>query len=221
MADNSNILRDFYDTGKVAGQDRTFATRPYTVNGKLNIAVLTINTESEYSYDITETVIEPEVVLPARENRYGTIKAAKKTANETAEVKIDTATGKLYAPAGGGTGGDSPYMVYDCGTTLTLKPAFWTDFLHPCLRAGKLPMIKIKQGTQGRQFTFTCDTVYNNEPLESNANDLYFKAIQNINLTSTGDDTNSIDIRVFKLPIATQQSGIIAWELANVAMDVV
>ena len=221
-ADNSNILRDFYDTGKVVGEDRTFATRPYTVNGKLNIAVLTINTEGEYSYDITETPIEPEVVLPARENRYGTIKAATRTANETAEVKIDTATGKLYAPAaGGGTGGDSPYMVYDCGTTLTLKPAFWTDFLHPCLRAGKLPMIKLKQGTQGRQFTFTCDTVYNNEPLESNLNELYFKAIQNINLTSAGDDANSIDIRVFKLPIATQQSGVIVWELGNIPMDVV
>lgn len=224
VADNSNIIRDFYDTGKIAGKDRVFVTRPYidTNNeNKMTVSTLTINTEGEFSYFIEDTVIEPEVILPATENRYGTIKAATRTSNETAEVKIDTSTGKLYAPAGGGTGGDSPYMVYDSGTRLSLPSTFWTEFLHPCLRANKLPMIKINQGTQGRKFTFTCDTIYNNEPLEQNANELYFKAIQNINLTSTGDDTNSFDIRVFKLPIATQTNFVVNWELANVAMEVV
>ena len=203
-ADNSNILRDFYDTGKVVGQDRTFATRPYTVNGKLNIAVLTINTEGEYSYDIMETPIEPEVVLPARENRYGTIKAATRTANETAEVKIDTSTGKLYAPAGGG---DSNIALIDVGTRVDVGKEFF-DALYAAMAARKVIIIRQWKGTSF-YYDYKCENYPNRA---SSSVDLTgymkFSCIKDITVTGweAGAD-NAMDLAVIRIPLSMPSSG--------------
>lgn len=60
----------------------------------------------------TSGISTPYVLPQATSSALGGIKADEKTENETAEVKIDTTTGKLFAPAGGG-GMENP-MIADC-----------------------------------------------------------------------------------------------------------
>ena len=45
-------------------------------------------------------ILNPYKLPIASSSRLGGIKAEAKTASETLEVKIDSSTGKLYAPAG-------------------------------------------------------------------------------------------------------------------------
>lgn len=56
----------------------------------------------------------------ATETTLGGIKASPKTDSETSEVKIDTATGKLYAQVG--SGGASTVVDYVAGTNISIVP---------------------------------------------------------------------------------------------------
>lgn len=208
--DNGNITRYFHDTGKVAGKDRVFVTTPYinTNNeNKLTVSTLTINTEGEYAYFVDSIVIEPEVVLPARENRYGTIKAATRTANETAEVKIDTSTGKLYAPAGGGTGGDSNIALIDIGTRVDVRQEFF-DALYAAMEARKVIIIRQWKGTSF-YYDYKCENYPNRA---SSAVDLTgymkFSCIKDITVTEweAGAD-NAMDVAVIRIPLTMPSVG--------------
>ena len=223
--DNKNKTRQFFDSGKDAGKNRVFTSVPYMDSGnkdKLTITTLIVyaDTSGSESYFINDYVIEPTVIGPATASTYGTVKAAKKTANETAEVKIDIATGKLYAPA---TSGDSMYRLYDCGSNLLVPTTFWTDFLYPCLRAGKLPMIRItaSNSSQTTQYTFTCDVVVLKEPLETNIGTLYFRCLQDIDLEDWQGSSNMITYQVMRVPVATQENYHLSFMPVNIQLAVI
>lgn len=222
--DNARKTRQFFDSGKDAGNDRVFTSVPYMDSGnkdKLTITTLIVyaDTSGSESYFINDYVIEPTVIGPATESNYGTVKAAKKTAKETAEVKIDTATGKLYAPASG----DSMYRLYDCGSQLLVPTTFWTDFLYPCLRAGKLPMIRItaSNSSQTTQYTFTCDVVVLKEPLETNIGTLYFRCLQDIGLEEWHGSSNMITYQVMRVPVAIQENYHLSFMPVNISLTVI
>lgn len=222
--DNKNKTRQFFDTGKEAGKNRVFTSVPYTDSGnkdKLTVTTLTvyIDTTGSESYFINDYVIEPTYIGPATASTYGTVKAAKKTDNETAEVKIDTATGKLYAPT---TSGDSMYRLYDCGSNLVLPTTFWTEFLYPCIQAGKLPMIRISASTANPiQYTFTCDVVYPKEPLATNTGILYFRCLQDVDLEEWQGSSNIMTFRVMKIPVATTENYHLDFPSANIQLAVI
>lgn len=223
--DNKNKTRQFFDSGKDAGKNRVFTSVPYTDSGnkdKLTITTLTVyaDTSGSESYFINDYVIEPTVIGPATASTYGTVKAEKKTVNETSEVKIDTVTGKLYAPA---TSGDSIYRLYDCGSNLVLPTTFWTEFLYPCIRAGKLPIIRItaSSSSQTIQYTFTCDVITVKEPLETNIGILYFRCLQDVDLEEWQGSSNTMGYRVMKIPVATTESYHLSFPTATITLTIV
>ena len=75
-------------------------------------------------------LINPYKLPKASEERLGGIKAAEKT-TETAEVKIDTATGKLYAPE-----------IISIPTTTTEPPEAWTGGGHKIVILSSEPVTK-------------------------------------------------------------------------------
>lgn len=191
--------RDYYDSGKIVGKDRTFVTRPYPVSGILNVSVMTINTEGEYAYDIATSQIEPEVVLPAREDRYGTIKAAIRTSNETNEVKIDTSTGKLYAPASGGGTADTDEAIYTVtasSSVYPLEPEFWSSFLVPALNNNKRIVLKFFDADYNVRW-FVADA-YNKYKIASSTQKILFKST--LNIGTVGGDSK-FSFMYFTIPI--------------------
>ena len=222
--DHAQKTRQFFDSGKDAGNDRIFTSIPYmdSLNkNKLTITTLIVyaDTSGSESYFINDYVIEPTYIGPATASTYGTVKAAKKTANETAEVKIDTATGKLYAPASG----DSMYMLYDCGSDLGVPTTCWTDCLYTCLRAGKLPMIRITatNSSQSIRYTFSCDVMAVKEPLETNIGTLFFRCLQDIELAEWQGSSNMITYQVMRVPLAIQENYSLFFTQANITLTVV